>query len=80
MNDAEIRTTHGSPATAVRIAAALRPDNTDEMRTCVEGDTVVTTIDRESIGGLQATVDDYVVNLRVAAQLSDQPTHDTNHE
>ena len=78
--DAEIRTTHGTPAVAERIAAALRPDNTDEMDTRVEDDAVVTTIDRESIGGLRATVDDYVVNLRVAAQLSDQPTHDTNHE
>jgi hypothetical protein len=80
MNSAQIRTTHGSPAAADRIAAALRPDNTDEMDTRVEDDAVVTTIDRASVGGLQATVDDYVVNLRVAAQLTDQPINDITHE
>jgi len=79
MARAELRTTHGSPAVADRIAAALRPDNTDEMTTRVEGDTVVTTVERPSTGGLQATADDYVVNLRVAAQLANQHTR-SNHE
>ncbi|GGN96805.1 KEOPS complex subunit Pcc1 [Haloarcula pellucida] len=79
MRRAEIRTTHGSPARAARVAAALRPDNTDEMTTRVEDDAVVTTVERDSTGGLQSTVDDYVVNLRVAAQLSDQSIQ-SNHE
>ncbi|QIO23574.1 KEOPS complex subunit Pcc1 [Haloarcula sp. JP-L23] len=79
MRRAEIRTTHGSPARAERVAAALRPDNTDEMTTRVEDDAVVTTVERDSTGGLQSTVDDYVVNLRVAAQLSDQSIQ-SNHE
>ncbi|AEM57607.1 conserved hypothetical protein [Haloarcula hispanica ATCC 33960] len=57
----------------------MRPDNTDEMTTRVEGDAVVTTVERDSTGGLQATVDDYVVNIRVAAQLADQHTQ-SNHE
>ena len=36
---------------------------------------VTTEIDRDTTGGLHSTVDDYVVNLSVAAQLADpQPT------
>ena len=76
MRRAEIRTIHDSPE---RVARAVRPDNTDEMTTRVEGDAVVTTVERDSTGGLQATVDDYVVNIRVAAQLADQHTQ-SNHE
>jgi hypothetical protein len=76
MRGAEIRTTHSDPATAARIAAALAPDNTAEMDTTVEEDSIVTTIERETTGGLQSTIDDYVVNLSVSAQLSDHKTHD----
>lgn len=77
---ARIETTHADPETATRIAAAVRPDNTDEMTTSVDGATVVTTIDRTTTGGLQSTADDYVVNLQVAAQLANQdgdPSIDT---
>ena len=76
---AEIQTAHGSPDRAERVAAAVRPDNTDEMTTRVEGDTVITEIARDSTSGLQSTVDDYVVNIRVAAQLTTDPT-ESNHE
>jgi capsular polysaccharide biosynthesis protein len=76
MRRAEIRTTHGDPATAARIANALAPDNTAEMDTTVEEDAILTTIERETTGGLQSTIDDYVVNLSVSAQLSDHTTHD----
>jgi hypothetical protein len=79
MRRAEIRTTHGSSARAVTVAAAVVPDNTAEMTTRVEDDAVVTEIARDSTSGLQSTVDDYVVNIRVAAQLSDQQTQ-PNHE
>jgi len=79
MNDAEVRTTHDSPADAERVAAALRPDNTDEVTTRVDGDAVVTTVARETTGGLQSTVDDYVVNLTVAAQLAHR-SNESNHE
>lgn len=72
---ATIRTTHEDAETAARIAAALAPDNTAEMTTTVEEATVETTIDRETTGGLAATVDDYVVNLSVAVQLSTEKTH-----
>lgn len=91
---ATIRTTHDDPAL---IARALRPDNTDEMRTDVgsgedgassdsaAGDgVVVTRIERETTGGLHSTVDDYVVNLSVAAAVAavgstadDERTHST---
>jgi hypothetical protein len=74
---ATIRTVHERSAT---IAAAVAPDNTAEMETRVESEqahvetgqphvesgAVVTTIERETTGGLQSTVDDYVVNLDVA--------------
>ena len=67
---ATVTTTHDDAATAERVAAALRPDNTASMGTGVDGDRVVTTVARESTGGLQSTVDDYVVNTTVAARLS----------
>ncbi|WP_254808988.1 KEOPS complex subunit Pcc1 [Natronosalvus amylolyticus] len=71
---ATIRTAFPDAESASVVAAALSPDNTEEMSTRVEpsstGDdsdaAVVTTIERETTGGLQATVDDYVVNLDVA--------------
>lgn len=90
---ATIRTSHDLPAV---VAAAVAPDNTDEMSTRVEhsdfgdddgdgvGDddsaggtdgvgrgTVVTTIERDSTGGLRTTVDDYVSNVTVAQDVLD---------
>jgi hypothetical protein len=73
MKTATVETTHDDAAT---VAAAVTPDNTDAMTTTVDGDTVRTTIERESAGGLAATLDDYLVNLRIAAQLSNTDTHD----
>jgi hypothetical protein len=60
---ASVETTHDDPAT---VAAALRPDNTPSMSTRVAGDVVHTTVERDTPGGLQSTVDDYLVNLTVA--------------
>ena len=81
---ARIETTHGDSETAGAIARAIRPDNTTEMETVVDDDRVVTTITRHSTGGLHSSVDDYVVNLQVAAQLStqdgDSSTHDTTQD
>jgi hypothetical protein len=76
---AEIQTEFDSPTDAERVAAAVRPDNTAEMTTRVESETVITTIERANTSGLQSTVDDYVVNLRVAAQLTTDQTQ-SNHE
>lgn len=80
---ATLRTTH---ADAAAVARALVPDNTAQMDTRVEGDRVVTTVERGTTGGLRATVDDYVTNLQVADELhteteaqTEERTHtDTN--
>jgi hypothetical protein len=69
-----IRTAHDRPEL---IAAAIAPDNTDEMSTRPETDgerTVVTTIERETAGGLRTTADDYVANLTVAQRITDTTT------
>ena len=74
---ARIETEHGDDAAT--IARSVRPDNTAEMETRVEGTRVVTTIDRETTGGVHATVDDYVVNVRLATRLTAN-TEPTDHE
>ena len=83
MKRATIRTRHDSPEI---IATAITPDNTPEMDTRIEDDSVVTTIERTTTGGLQSTVDDYVVNLSVADKILDadgvkatERLDDTNH-
>jgi hypothetical protein len=70
---ARVRTDHGDAATARRVAAAVRPDNTDEIDTRVEGATITTTVRRGTTGGLHSTIDDYVVNIGVAVQLANRP-------
>ena len=60
-----VRTTHDDTEA---ISASVRPDNTDEMATDVDGQAIETEITRETTGGLHSTADDYVVNLHVAAQ------------
>ncbi|WP_049970442.1 KEOPS complex subunit Pcc1 [Haladaptatus cibarius] len=64
------------------VSASLNPDNTPEMKTSVEDGTIVTHIERKTTGGLQSTVDDYVVNLSVAVQAVQiaNDYNDTNHE
>jgi hypothetical protein len=75
---ATITTSHADAETARRVAAAVGPDNTAEMTTRVEDDRVVTTVTRDSTGGLRSTVDDYVVNATVAAQLTTEHDSDTH--
>lgn len=60
------------------IADALCPDNTEEMEMTVTDTTIETVIERTTTGGLRTTADDYVTNLTVAAQLTNDTT--TNHE
>lgn len=72
-----IRTETDEPHASI-IAAALEPDNTEEMTTMVRDGTIATEIERETTGGLRTTVDDYVTNLTVAAQLMNNTTN--NHE
>ena len=60
---AVVRTVHDRPGL---VAAAVAPDNTPEVTTRVEDGIVVTTIERETTGGLRSTLDDYAINLDVA--------------
>lgn len=60
-----------SHADAALVAAAVRPDNTASMTTEVTDGTVRTVVERETTGGLQSSVDDYVVNLTVADAVSE---------
>lgn len=62
---ATIRTTHPAP---VVVAEALRPDNTDDISTTVVEDRIETTITRDAPGSVQATIDDYLVNLILAEE------------
>ncbi|MFD1569825.1 KEOPS complex subunit Pcc1 [Halorubrum laminariae] len=66
---ATVQTTH---ADAALVAAALAPDDTESMTTRVDGDAIACEIERETTGGLQSTVDDYVVNLRVADRIAER--------
>lgn len=77
MRRATIRT---DLANADLVAAAVTPDNTPEMETHVSGETITTTIERETTGGLQSTIDDYVVNLTVATTVADRGIDDTNDD
>ncbi|MFC7136792.1 KEOPS complex subunit Pcc1 [Halobaculum litoreum] len=61
-----METAHADAETARRVAAALAPDNTDDIATTSEGATVRTRVTRGTTGGLLASVDDYLVNLGVA--------------
>ena len=68
---ATVTTSYATPTRAERVARAVAPDNTASMTTRVEEATVTTEIDRDTTGGLQSTVDDYVVNLGVAEAVLD---------
>ncbi|MFB6304871.1 MAG: KEOPS complex subunit Pcc1 [Haloferacaceae archaeon] len=64
---ARVRTVHDDPET---VAAALRPDDTPSMTTRVEDGAVVSELTRDRTGGLQSTLDDHLVNVRVAARVT----------
>ncbi len=77
---AELSTTVADPET---VAAAIAPDNTDDVETTVTDGRVVTTIHRDRTASLEATVDDYVLNLAVAidvARIARQHTDRTARE
>lgn len=64
--EGEIRTRHRQPE---NVAAALRPDNLSSMHTMPEVDEVVCWIRGNSLRSVIASVDDYLMNLRVAEEL-----------
>ena len=58
-----------APELAGMITRALEPDNMKSMRT-EYGETAVTTyFESEKMGSLIATVDDYIMNARIAADV-----------
>lgn len=59
----ELGTEHDNPEA---VAAAVSPDNTEEMETSVEEGKVVTRIEREDTESAGATADDYMRNVVVA--------------
>lgn len=52
------------------VARALAPDDTPQMTSRLDGTVLETRIERGSVGGLRSTVDDYVVNCRVATRVA----------
>jgi len=62
----KLETEHDDPQA---VAAAVSPDNTEEMETRVKDGKVVTRIEREDVESAGATADDYVRNLIVADEL-----------
>lgn len=62
-------TVRTSSDNAVILASAIRPDNTDDITTTVEDGKITTIITRDTIGGLQATLDDYITNLETATRV-----------
>lgn len=69
---ARIETTHDDPSI---VAAAIAPDNTADVETTAGSEGAVRTrIRRDTTGGLQSTVDDYVVNLTVAERVCEVTT------
>ena len=68
---ATVTTSYATPTRAERVPRAVVPDNTASMTTRVKEATMTTEIDRDTTGGLQSTVDDYVVNLGVAEGVLD---------
>ena len=80
---ATVRSRFEDADTAETLAAAIRPDNTSEIDTRVDDSGIVTTVERGTTGGLQSTLDDYVVNLAVAeqiVQIANRQRSDTNTE
>lgn len=78
MTRVTVRTEHGDADRARTIARSLRPDGTASMDTRIDGPTVETTIDRPTTGGLRTTLDDYLVGLQVAVQVTTDDND--NHE
>ncbi len=80
---ARLRTAHPRPEV---LAAALAPDNTPEIDTRLHEGRVETTVRRDDVAGLRATVQDYLRNLdaadrtvRAALAASDAVTREHSH-
>lgn len=74
MSDAELAprraTVRSDVPDADAVAAAIAPDNTDDIETRIRNGAVVTDIERPTTSSLEATLDDYVVALGVASEVA----------
>lgn len=52
------------------IMGAIRPDNTLNMRTTCKNGEIFTEFEIDGIGTLIATVDDYLLNLKIADEIA----------
>lgn len=66
MTGIRLETVH---ADAESVALAVKPDNTDEMETRAEVGRVITTVERDDVGSVGATADDYLRNVVVADEM-----------
>lgn len=60
------------------VAGAIQPDNTTDVTTGVDDGQVVTTIRRSSAASLEATIDDYLLNLDVAMRVAQLVNNSTS--
>lgn len=58
-----------APEIAEKVALALSPDNLSNMQTEVREDSTVTHFSTEKITSLIATVDDYLMNAKIAEDI-----------
>lgn len=58
-----------APDMAVMITRSLEPDNLESIRTEYREGSVTTFFESGKIGSLIATVDDYLMNARIAADM-----------
>ncbi len=56
----------------ILVAQSITPDNTPSIETKIEGNSVLATVQRDSIGSLRSTIDDLLVNLHVAVKIIEQ--------
>jgi|GEM_PF-1668870 tRNA threonylcarbamoyladenosine modification (KEOPS) complex Pcc1 subunit len=54
------------------VAQSVSPDNTSDITTTVESNSVLNIIHRDSIGSLRSTVDDLITNINVAVEVVNQ--------
>ncbi|MBN1133589.1 MAG: hypothetical protein JXA38_01415 [Methanosarcinaceae archaeon] len=64
----EFRSTE-APEIAKKVTLALSPDNLSNMKTEVREDSTVTHFTTEKITSLIATVDDYLMNAKIAEEI-----------
>ena len=54
------------------VAQSIAPDNTSSIDTKISGNSIIATVQRDSLGSLRSTIDDLLVNLQVAVKTIEQ--------